>query len=84
MWPVHAVVWLQPDLSTAAPQSSGLRVERRHRIPVPDFLPSPVAAASQPHAIGHQCGPLPPEIPQGIPPGDLAPLGWDPRTEVRK
>ena len=84
MWPVHAVAWLQPDLSAAAPPASGLRVERRHGVPVPDFLPPAIAASSQFRAIEQCCEPLLPEMARGIPRCDLAPLGWDPRTEARK
>jgi hypothetical protein len=80
MWPVHAMAWLQPDLAAEAPQSSGLRVERRHRVPVPDFVRLAAPAASRPHLPERECEPLPPRMLQGIPRCDLAPLGWDPRT----
>ncbi len=83
MWPVHAVAWLQPDLNAAAPPASGLRVERRRRMPVPDFLPPAVATNSQHAAIEECCEPLPPAVAHAVPQCDLAPLGWDPRTEAR-
>ncbi len=80
MWPVHAMAWLQPGSMTATPCSSGLRLERRHRVPVPGFVPAPVAATTQAPPIREQCQPRLPEMPRGIPPCGLAPLGWDPRT----
>jgi len=80
MWPVHAVVWLQPDLTAAAPHSSGLRIERRHRVPVPDFLQPVVTITSGPRLPARECEPLPPNPPLGIPQCDLSTLGWDPRT----
>jgi hypothetical protein len=82
MWPVHATVWLQPDLSAAAPQASGLRIERRHRAPVPDFIHPAMAAVAGPQAPAQGCEPLPPSLPPTVPAGDFLPLGWDPRTEV--
>jgi hypothetical protein len=84
MWPVHAIVWLQPDLRAAAPQCSGLRPERLHRIPVPDFLTVAVSSASQPQAMQPESQPLPPANRSAVPACDLEPLGWDPRTEVRR
>jgi hypothetical protein len=81
-WPVHAVVWLQPDVMAAAPQSSGLRPERRHRVPVPDFAAVAIPPASQPRAMQQESRPLPPAMPSAVPACDLTPLGWDPRTEA--
>lgn len=80
MWPVHAVVWLRPDLTAAAPHSSGLRIERRHRVPVPDFLQPVVTPAAGPRLLARECDPLPPNLPPGMPQCDLSPLGWDPRA----
>jgi hypothetical protein len=79
MWPVHAITWLGPDMLTAAPRSSGLRPQRRYRVPVPDFVAFPTAEPSLP-SIQQQCEPLPPCMPDGIPACDRTPLGWDPRT----
>ena len=84
VWPVHAVAWLQPDLSAAAPQSSGLRPERRHRVPVPDFLPFSCSAATPRLPIEHKAEPLPRPTPRPVFQCDLVPLGWDPRAEVRR
>jgi hypothetical protein len=80
MWPVHAVVWLQPDLTAAAPHSSGLRIERRHRVPVPDFVHPVVTPAAGQRLLAQEGDPLPPNLPQAMPQCDLSPLGWDPRT----
>jgi hypothetical protein len=84
MWPVHATVWLQPDLSAATPQSSGLRIDRRRRAPVPDFIHPAMAAVAGPQASARECEPLPPSLPPVVPACDFLPLGWDPRTEAAR
>src|ERR1051325_10573311 len=84
MWPVHALLWLQPELSPMRPGSSGLRIERRHKGPAPDFLHVEPAAVSPPFAREHSCEPLPPARERCVPSTGLAPLGWDPRSVCPK
>src|SRR5260370_17236307 len=38
MWPVHSVVWLQPELRPELPGSSSLRITPPHKRPPPHFL----------------------------------------------
>jgi hypothetical protein len=80
MWPVHALHWLQPDLDPLRPRASGLRIERRHKTPAPDFLPAEISVASGGHKRRHGCEPLPLELARSIPHSGLTPLGWDPRA----
>ncbi len=80
MWPTHAVMWLEPVLMPVAPDSSGLGIQRRHRVPTPDFIRSHVVAADRPQSPEHRTEPLPQDLGQGIPKSDLSPLGWDPRA----
>ena len=80
MWPVHALIWLQPDLMPAAPPSSGLRVERRYKVPAPDYLVAPAVPAGGSHRPEQSAQPLPPDLGRGIPASGLSPLGWDPRA----
>ena len=82
MWPVHAMAWLQPELSAAALPSSGLRPERRHRVPAPDFLPPVAGTAGSVPPVEHRCEAMAPAIPGGIPACGLSPLGWEPRAEA--
>jgi hypothetical protein len=89
MWPIHPAGWLQPEAPATAPSWTGLNIERRHRIPAPDFLhfalaPFPLpgceaglASVSQQPACPEAAFPVArPMVPQT----DLAPLGWDPRA----
>jgi hypothetical protein len=80
-WPVHPVIWWQPELPLELPRSSGLRNERRHKVPMAGFL----AVSREPQCAAgvrdHTAIPLAPELPQTIPASDLAPLGWDPRHQ---
>lgn len=80
-WPVHPVIWWQPELPLELPRSSGLRNERRHKVPAGGFLavnaePRCVAGTPDTTAL-----PVAPELPWAIPSSDLTPLGWDPRHE---
>ena len=78
-WAVAPVLWWQPDLPGAVP-ASGLRNERRHKIPSAGFLnvaesprcPAAVIATLDAAAI--------PGMPRTIPAADLTPLGWDARA----
>ena len=82
-WAVAPVLWWQPDLPGAVP-ASGLRNERRHKIPSAGFLnvaepprcPAAVTATLDAAAI--------PEMPRTIPAADLTPLGWDARAAARE
>jgi hypothetical protein len=62
-WPIVPVIWWQPDLRVTLPESSGLRNERLHKVPVAGFLDT-----------AEQLGP---DLPLELPSGDLVPLGWD-------
>jgi hypothetical protein len=81
MWPVHSNVWFQPERAPSPPAWSDLTIERRHRVPAPDFVCSAIppfdrAAAPAP-ADG---GPLPPDRCLQVPKSELAPIGWDSRA----
>lgn len=80
-WPVHPVIWWQPELPLELPRSSGLRNERRHKVPIGGFL----AVGGQASCVAGRADttalPVGPELPQAIPSSDLTPLGWDPRHE---
>ena len=84
MWLVQPAGWYQPDLAPEPPSWSGLAVERRGRIPVPDFLrpdaePFPISA--EPAAPPEHMTPGPEPL---FPHSDLSPLGWDPRAHCPK
>src|SRR5262249_49786763 len=38
MWPVQPVIWFERDWETGMCVSSGLRIERHHKLPVPGFV----------------------------------------------
>jgi hypothetical protein len=80
MWPVHSVVWLQPELRPEAPRSSTLRIERHYKVPAPDFLYFDVPPTSHPDTLEPVADPLPPGVQPQLPQSDLVPLGWDPRS----
>jgi hypothetical protein len=80
MWPVHAVMWLEPVLTAVAPGSSGVGIQRRYGVPASDFIYSPVAPSDCPRPPEQVTTPLLPDFGQGIPKSDLSPLGWDPRA----
>jgi hypothetical protein len=88
MWPVHPVVWLQPQVQPALPCPSGLGIEHRHRLPAPGLLTlgaavdrrAPIDDSLRRPAIASE---LPPVFPCTLPESGLTPLGWDPRTERR-
>jgi hypothetical protein len=81
MWPVHALLWLQPDLYPARPHSSGLRIERRHKPPAPDFVRLGMDPAGPAPTGERACAPLASHRARWIPQSGLTPLGWDPRRE---
>jgi len=82
-WPVHPAIWWQPELPLQLP-SSGLRSERRFKIPVADFRnagPSPECPPAVRVAAAEALAPAWNDV---LPASDLAPLGWDPRTCLPK
>ncbi|HTS27780.1 MAG TPA: hypothetical protein VMH81_18020 [Bryobacteraceae bacterium] len=91
MWPVQPVIWFERTCQPALPASSGLRLERHYKFPVPGFLQLERGGGYRPavseiaHPGSESSAPetLQPEIPLVIPPSGLALLGWDPRTLVR-
>ena len=84
MWPVHSMIWWQPGMKPELPNSSGLRIERRHQVPIPDFLYLEMKPAARPRpSLESPCDPLFPRREPSLPQADLAPLGWDPRAAVK-
>jgi hypothetical protein len=80
MWPIHPVMWLQPELRLAVPASSGLHIERKHTVPSPEFLRTTMMPISRPPSLDKTVHPVSPHIKMRLPGSDLAPLGWDPRV----
>ncbi|HUI82103.1 MAG TPA: hypothetical protein VLY24_29480 [Bryobacteraceae bacterium] len=80
MWPVHPVMWLQPQLRPAVPAESGLSVERKHTVPAPDALRFELTPVNHPASPEMVVRPVPPQIQRQLPASGLAPLGWDPRV----
>ena len=78
-WPVHPALWWQPELPFRLP-ASGLRSERRFKIPVADFRAAGPAPECPPAARMSSADALAPVWKDALPASDLAPLGWDPRT----
>ena len=75
----------QPDASAAAPSWSGLTIERRNRIPAPDFVRFPLEPFDHAAAVDEdRREALPSSQKPAIPGSDLAPLGWDPRAAYSK
>ena len=76
-WPTVPVIWWQPDLPLTVPESSGLRNERVHKIPVAGFLDTAgqlAGLAGAPAALG---APLRPDLHPDLPSSDLTVLGAD-------
>jgi len=82
MWPLNPVAWFHPELSPRSLSSSGLLIERQHRIPVPDFAPLEIAPVAPLPAPGEGCEPLLADVKPQLPSSDLTPLGWDPRAHA--
>ena len=80
MWQITPAGWLQPETPAAAPSWTGLNIERRHRIPAPDFLHFALAPFPLPGAIDASREAVFPAARPTVPQTDLAPLGWDPRA----
>ena len=83
-WPLHGVVWLQPELAPAAPAWSGLTIERRNRVPAPGFLLPDSATLDRSDAPDTSLDSLKPGASPEIPRSGLAPLGWDPRAVCKR
>jgi hypothetical protein len=84
MWPLHSVLWLQPERAAQIPAWTGLGTERHNRIPRPDLLPVESPPADHPDTPDKSCVAIMPRPHCQLPRSDLAPLGWDPRTVCRK
>ena len=89
MWPLNPVAWFHPELSPRSLSSSGLLIERQHRIPAPDFAPLEITPVAPSHTPGEGCEPLLAEVLRAdvkrqLPASDLAPLGWDPRAHAQE
>lgn len=82
-WPIVPVIWWQPDLRVELPESSGLRNERLHKIPVAGFLDTAEQLAGASGALACPSAPLRPDLPLKLPLGDLMPLGWDRLAQPR-
>ncbi|HLK50227.1 MAG TPA: hypothetical protein VKT49_18920 [Bryobacteraceae bacterium] len=83
-WPVSPVVWWQPELPVELPKSSGLRNERRHKTPIAGFVKVEIAPVCPAGPTATPERVLAPQLPKTAPCSDLAPLGWDARSMVRK
>ena len=83
-WPLHGVVWLQPELAPSVPAWSGLAIERRNRVPAPGFLQPDGAPLDRPDAPDTLLDALKPDASPEIPRSGLAPLGWDPRAVCKR
>jgi hypothetical protein len=79
MWPIHPVLWLQPQLQLGVP-ATGLHIERKHTVPIPDALRLSVTPVNRPALLEKNFSPVPPHIDRRLPASGLGPLGWDPRV----
>jgi hypothetical protein len=84
MWCLHPAVWFQPELAPSAPAWAGLTIERRSRIPAPDFLLTSAALVDCPAALDSLRDGLAPDPQPQVPHSGNTPTGWDPRTVYRK
>jgi hypothetical protein len=80
MWPIQPAMWLQPELRLGVPAASGLRIERKHSVPSPEFVREPMTPVSHPPRLQTTVHPILPCVDQQLPASGLAPLGWDPRV----
>jgi hypothetical protein len=78
-WPVHLTLWLEPNLQMVPPKTSGLRVERNHRIPARTFLGGvePLYGSLVPVT---ESRPALPDIGLQFPRSGLKTVGWEPRN----
>ena len=84
MWAHHPAAWFQPELQPSVAVWSGLTIERRHRVPAPDFVHFDPAPADRPQALDSSREMRAPDESCAMPQSRLAPLGWDPRAVCRK
>ncbi len=84
MWCLHPAMWFQPELAPSAPGWTGLTIERRSRIPAPDFLFTSAAPTDCPASLDNSRDGLAPAAHPQVPNSGNAPTGWDPRTVYRK
>ena len=83
-WPLNPVAWFHPELSPRSLSSSGLLIERQHRIPVPDFASLEINPTTPQDTPGEGGEPLPAEVQRQLPASGLAPLGWEPRAHAQE
>jgi len=84
MWPLHSVLWFQPERAALIPAWTGLGIERHNRIPRPDLLVVASPPPDHPDTPDKACEGIVPHPHCQLPQSELAPLGWDPRTVCRK
>jgi len=78
-WPVHLMLWLEANLRITPPKTSGLRVERNHRIPVRTFFHA-VEPLSGSAAHIEECHPAVPDLGLEVSRSGLRTVGWEPRN----
>lgn len=82
-WAIAPVLWWQPELPGAVP-ATGLRNERRHKIPSAGFR-NVAQSPSRPAAVIATLDvPAIADMPPTIPAAGLAPLGWDARAAAKE
>jgi hypothetical protein len=82
MWPLNPVAWFHPELTPRSLPSSGLLIDRQHRIPAPDFAPLGITPVAPLPPAGEGDEPLLAKVERQLPHSDLRPLGWDPRAHA--
>jgi hypothetical protein len=80
MAPVHLVLWLQPELRPDLVEGRGLHIERRYKVPVPDFQYPRLAPACPSAVRAAACDPQAPRLESYTFQSDLTPLGLEPRA----
>ena len=83
-WLISPVLWWQPELDLTLPENSGLRNERRHKVPAPGFRNLGVEPLCPAGVVARPEAALRPQWKMEAPPSDLTPLGWDPRSILGK
>ena len=80
--PLHLVLWLQPELKSALREASGLHIERRFKVPVPDFRYYALKPDCPSATLAASCEPRPVRLVTSIPQSDLTPLGSETRAQA--
>jgi hypothetical protein len=80
MWPLHPLVWFQPESAPSAPVWTGLAIAHQNRLPAPDFQVFETTPFDWAGVRKSSCDPLAPATGPVAPPSGLEPLGWDPRA----